>query len=131
MTLAFLGGCDPAMRERAEGAATSVTAAAFELCLDTLAHRSRARLLWSTTSAELAPLSDLACALRRALAAHDLPVEARRFSAHVTLARGFGARPARRFHDPVCWPVREFAMVASETRPDGARYRTLARWPLT
>jgi 2'-5' RNA ligase len=30
----------------------------------------------------------------------------------------------------VCWPVRDFVLVKSETRPAGPEYEVLARWGL-
>jgi 2'-5' RNA ligase len=31
---------------------------------------------------------------------------------------------------PICWPARDFVLVKSSLRPDGARYEELGRWPL-
>jgi len=32
--------------------------------------------------------------------------------------------------DPLIWPVRDFVLLRSRLRPDGARYDILGRWPL-
>jgi RNA 2',3'-cyclic 3'-phosphodiesterase len=71
-----------------------------------------------------APLAALHGALAQALRALGLPVEARPFRPHVTLARDAAgvvppARPAALY-----WPVRGYALVQSA----GGRYTTIARY---
>ena len=72
------------------------------------------------------PLLALHAALGRAIEALGLPVEARRYAPHVTLARkASGARP------PAClpawhWRVRGYRLV--ESLPGGAGYRAIARF---
>jgi 2'-5' RNA ligase len=57
----------------------------------------------------------------------------RPFRGHVTLARakrGVDLRPVAGQAISAAWPVKEVTLVASETRPDGARYRVLASYPI-
>ena len=63
--------------------------------------------------------------------------DARRFQPHVTLARSRTARDLRALVDvlgaaPVGerWRVDDVALLASDTRPDGARYTEVSRIPL-
>jgi 2'-5' RNA ligase len=77
-------------------------------------------------------LDALAAAVVRATAHVGAPPDPRPFTGHLTLARlraraacGIaGARLTARFE------VREVALVRSDTRPDGARYTTIATQPL-
>ncbi len=57
----------------------------------------------------------------------------RPWKGHLTMARGRrGADVRRRGGQPLSasWLADEFALVASQLGPDGARYRTVARYPL-
>ena len=49
---------------------------------------------------------------------------------HVTLARNVRGIQLPRLGEPISWAASEFALVSSELRPSGARYRTLATWPM-
>jgi 2'-5' RNA ligase len=69
-------------------------------------------------------------ALRAALRAGDLPAERRAFHPHVTLARRCRRDLAPRAMTPLAWRVETLTLMASETLPDGPRYRELACWPL-
>ena len=87
-----------------------------------------------------APLRELHALVGRQLEAAGFALDTKPFVPHITLARlGEGAsadtiaaflkqRPA-----PEARPVdcREFALYASDTLPEGARYRVLERYPLT
>lgn len=106
------------------------------------AHRARpatmgpatARLNRSVLAVPVAGVDDLGAALVEATGQLGAPVGPRRFTAHLTLARGRGRRPV-----PVelvgqvveaTWPVEELALVRSHLGPGGARYETLATFPL-
>jgi RNA 2',3'-cyclic 3'-phosphodiesterase len=61
------------------------------------------------------------------------PAEDRAFKGHITLARakpGVDIRPLAGETLAATWRVDEVTLVASDTRPDGARYQVLARVPL-
>ena len=130
LTLAFLGPVDAGMRTCAERAARSVSAPAFELEFQHIGYWPRPRVLWSAPARTPEALGGLVSMLREALAACGHEPEARAFRAHVTLARKLRG-PVNAFdHAPVCWPVSEFHLVESQTLAQGARYRSLASWPL-
>jgi RNA 2',3'-cyclic 3'-phosphodiesterase len=57
-------------------------------------------------------------------------VDDRPFKGHLTLARakaGVDLRPLAGLPFSATWPVNEITLVASETRPEGARYEVVAR----
>ncbi len=130
LTLIFLGACDPALRARLEEAATALRGEPFVLRLERLGHWPGPRVLWSAPAEVPEALRRLAADLHGAAGGAGLSLERRPFRAHVTLARKVGGRHRERPHRPIEWPVGEFRLVASETRPEGARYRCLRRWAL-
>ena len=72
-------------------------------------------------------LSMLHAALRRELAALELPVEDRPYRPHVTLARrAHGARPPAR--EPALRWVADSGYVLVRSLPGGAGYEILQRW---
>lgn len=85
-------------------------------------------------------LDPLVAAVRSATEELGQPPEDRPFRGHLSLARLRGRRPSaadRRRLSALAglpfawtWPVDRLTLVASETRPDGARYHVLAQRPL-
>ena len=67
-------------------------------------------------------LQDLQVALGQALQRYGLPVEARAFRPHITLARRAARATLAAPSSPERWPVSAYALVASA----GGRYRNLA-----
>lgn len=77
--------------------------------------------------------------LESGLKAIQIPFDKRPYKPHITLIRKADCRkdadsggqekknPAL---GPICWPARDFVLVKSSLRPDGARYEELGRWPL-
>lgn len=80
----------------------------------------------------VAGLDALAADVVDATARLGRPPDDRPFHGHVTLARAKRRLPRRVIGLPVAggWTVEEVAVVASDTRPDGARYHDVARLPL-
>jgi len=130
LTLAFLGACDQARRRCVEVAAARVGGSPFTLTLDRRGCWSRSGTVWSAPETTPAALLDLTEGLAEALAECGFTAERRRFHAHVTLARRVIGRQPSESHPPIRWPVDAFCLVASDTRPEGARYEVLRRWPL-
>ena len=130
LTLSFLGSVDAPARACLEGGAETVRAAPFTLTLDRLGHFPRPQVLWLGTEAPPPELLHLVEQLRQVQRGCALEPERRRFQAHLTLARKVRRRPRLGEVERVTWPVTDFALVASQTLPSGARYEVVARWPL-
>lgn len=132
LTLAFLGPLPLARQGDLEaiGTQAAAVAAPFLLTLDALGVFREAGVAWAGTHAVPDDLQRLFERLRALLRAAALPTERRAFHPHVTLAR----RCVRGLPDsamaPVAWRVESIALMASETLPEGPRYRELASWPL-
>jgi RNA 2',3'-cyclic 3'-phosphodiesterase len=78
-------------------------------------------------------LDSLAGAVLAVIAHIGEPAEDRPFKGHLTLARakpGVDVRPLAGEPFAATWPVDQVTLVASDTRPDGARYQILARAPV-
>ena len=76
-------------------------------------------------------LETLAAAVRDLSVSIGQPPDDRPFHGHLTLARaksGADLRSLAGGRIAGAWPVEEVTLVSSDTRPDGARYRVLARY---
>lgn len=130
ITLAFLGTTDARQRGCVERAADAIALPPFELTLDRVGHWPRPRVLWLAPGEQPPALLDLAASLRRGAIACGLRQEARPYRAHLTLMRKVARPPAELACRPLVWPIDRFALVVSETRPEGVRYTPLRFWPL-
>lgn len=131
LTLAFLGYVDAGRQTCLEREASAIQSPAFTLTLDQAGFWPRKGILWvgGTPPEELLALVR---ALQLGLTACGLEPETRPFQVHLTLARNVRRLRLERNHPiaPLAWPVRQFALVASQTLPDGARYEVLRIWEL-
>lgn len=126
LTLHFIG---PVPRARLAGLAPrlQVTAPRFGLVLSEVAHWAGGLLVLVPAAGEPQPdgLRALHASLAETLQAQGLPVEARPYRPHVTLARrAAGAQPPAQGLT-LRWPAAGYALVESRQG-----YRTLARYPL-
>jgi 2'-5' RNA ligase len=131
ITLAFLGIVSPAQQACMERVASTIQAPAFTLTLDQAGFWPRKGILWAGGTAPEGLLA-LVRELNQRLIACDFEPETRPFQAHLTLARDVrGQRLDRdRAITPLAWKVSQFALVASQTLPEGARYEVLKTWRL-
>jgi 2'-5' RNA ligase len=82
---------------------------------------------------------ELVRALESGLGKRGIPFDKRPYKPHITLLRNGDCHktfnpgeapnenPALK---PVRWLARDYVLVKSSLRPDGARYEELGRWPL-
>lgn len=132
LTLAFLGATDPPRRACLEQAAAALRIPPFTLRLDRYGYWRRSQVLWLGCGVPPAPLRHLVGGLRDAQQACAVTAETRPYAVHLTLFRKLRKPPGalRQMAAAVSWPVRDFALVASELDAAGARYRVLRTWPL-
>lgn len=129
-TLVFLGEVELARLEALKLAAEEVTAARFELCFDQARYWGHNHILYAAPGVVPPQLVQLVGELERHLIAHRFKFEQREYKPHVTLLR-----KARWSDDllpempPACWRVRDFVLLQS--KPGGAGYQVLARFPLS
>jgi 2'-5' RNA ligase len=129
ITLAFLGAVPAQRLPLLCDIAQAIQAEPFELTLDQAGCWGHNRVGWLGAQCVPTALADLAGRLAGALSGAGFALDARAFTPHVTLLRRAQctAPPAI---VPIVWPVTAFALVASVTEANGARYRILAEWPL-
>lgn len=131
VTLKFLGNVGDEDTERLCAAAAGMAGGRFTLRFDTLGFWSKPRLLWLGASRTPEALSALARELDElAERCCGCALEVRLFRPHVTLARKVGKPGRLGAVSPLDWRPESFVLAASETRPEGARYRVLRSWPL-
>lgn len=131
LTLAFVGDVAPGRLEALRDIAASIRLPAFAQSFDRLQCLPRKKIFWAAASAISPELRDLAAALNERLEAADFRTEDRPFAAHVTLLRHARCERMPQVESlHIEWPVRDFVLVESELRPEGAGYRVIGRWPL-
>lgn len=129
LTLAFLGQVQRSRLTTLQQAVRGLTVPPFRLCFDTAQHWPHNHIVYANPSAPPAILAMLVVELAACLRQAAFDFDDRAFHPHVTLLRNAhctGAPPAQ--PAPVCWDVRNFALVQSMTDAQGARYEVLARF---
>jgi RNA 2',3'-cyclic 3'-phosphodiesterase len=140
VTCKFLGPTEPDLVGEVEDAvrvsAGAVTAAQLGLTdLGAFPSPARARVLWIGLSDPAGALARLAGRLDDALAPLGFPVEARPFTAHLTLARfkvptRMDPLPALELTALSPFELDRIGLWRSHTSPKGATYERLAEFPL-
>lgn len=130
ITLAFLGDVPVAQVSCVEAAGAAASAARFALQLDSLGYFRTSRVVWLGAAQCPSALSELVSGLRASIARCNIPLDARPFAAHLTLARKVNRRPALGSVPAFTWPIDSFALVESTLSPKGASYVVRQRWPL-
>ena len=131
LTLAFIGEIARSRLPTLIDVGAALQGEAMTLVLDRLGGFRRAGVAWLGASRPPRELGTFAAALVRALAAAGVPCDERPFHPHMTIARRCRVPPDEQPVGPYAWAIDEFALMQSETGTEGARYRSLAKWPLT
>ena len=130
-TLVFIGNVEQFKLEALQLAAQEVSAPCFELCFDEARYWGHNHIVYAAPGGTAPQLGQLVGTLEQRLTAHRFKFEQREYKPHVTLLRN--ARwtdvplPAMQ---PVCWQIKDFALVQSGQQGGQANYRVLARFPL-
>ena len=130
LTLAFIGAWPVVRMPVLTDIGARIETQPIEVVLDTVGAFRRAGVAWIGVSTPPPALTLLASTLATSLAAAGVPVEARRFHPHLTLARRCHGAHAVETAGPYRWLADALTLVASETRPEGSRYSPLATWAL-
>ncbi len=124
LTLLFLGNVSSADIARLQNHLSRVASMPFHLMLDRWGQFSKPGILWIGPQQTPAPLQqlhgDVAAASRDVVSVRES-----RYIPHVTLFRKLQRLPPVDAFEPVAWLVDRFALVASNTRPQGVQYRVL------
>jgi RNA 2',3'-cyclic 3'-phosphodiesterase len=135
LTLVFIGEVENGQMEAIGHAASQASSASFDLNFDRVEcwrHNHIAHLgVCQPPEALFHLVGTLSAGLRDAGIAFD----ARSYVPHITLVRKadckrFGHANENPALLPIFWPARDFVLVRSSLRPEGARYELVGRWPL-
>jgi RNA 2',3'-cyclic 3'-phosphodiesterase len=132
VTVAFLGDVQQERVANVEaiGALSAAAAEPFVLTLERIGLFRNAGIAWAAPDEIPAALLRIVETLREALQAAGLRVERRAFRPHVTLARRCAGPLSGAEMPRIAWRVDALALMASETLPEGPRYRELKCWSL-
>lgn len=132
LTLLFLGNLPtsqiPLLSQQASQVVAALAIEPFAIRLDRLGLFPKARVAWIAPSQPPEALLQLEAALRAALAAEGIDVEARPYRPHVTLLRKCQAATTAEVA-PVVLRADALHLYESRSTPDGVRYLQLASWP--
>lgn len=130
LTLLFLGNVEAGKVDAVGDIAAGIEGEPFDLVLDTLGgfRQDNARILWLGPSESLPELTALHQSLRRQVEKIGLRVGAGTYRPHVTLIRkaNLQKKLPEDLNPCIRWAVRSCALIASELRPSGSRYKVLA-----
>jgi 2'-5' RNA ligase len=132
LTIAFLGEVPQQSVANVEaiGALAAAVAGPFVSTLDRVGLHRGAGIASIAPGETPAGLTRIFETLRQALQAAALRVERRDFRPHVTLARRCTRPLSGAVVAHIEWQVDALALIASQTLPEGPRYRELASWRL-
>lgn len=131
LTLAFLGNVNAETRTCLEEAATAIRLPPFTITLNHFGYWQQPRVVWLGTSDVPAGLAYLVGALEETMRNCGLKPESRPYRPHVTLLRKARGKPGVEDVPEMNWRAEGFALVLSESTPQGVRYRVLRQWDLT
>lgn len=125
ITLVFLGSVTEKQGQCVLTGARHIDVMPVTLTLDTLGWWQRPQVIW--LGAQMVPdaLVVLADKLRAVAGECGIKTDARPFSPHATLTRKVRKRPVLPEIAPVTWEVRDFCLVRSDTRAEGASYQQI------
>jgi 2'-5' RNA ligase len=128
VTLAFLGPVVITDLEAIQLAARRVPISPFELRLGPTGYFSSAKIAWLGPQESPDELERLIDALWSQLSGVGIGREDRPYRPHVSLARQADSCPATGLDEPLIWPVTGFALVTSDTTPEGSVYTLLEQY---
>jgi RNA 2',3'-cyclic 3'-phosphodiesterase len=147
-TLVFVGDVGHSRLEALQMAAQEASGKSFELCLDTAHYWGHNHIVYAAPAHVPQQLVHLVGVLEQCLTAHGFAFDRREYQSHVTLLRNASWTDAPKAGNPqpasgrvewspplpamkpVCWQIRDFALVRSAQQNGLANYRVLARFPL-
>jgi RNA 2',3'-cyclic 3'-phosphodiesterase len=130
VTLAFIGAWPVARLPTLLDAAANVHGEPMNIALDRLGAFRRAGIAWVGASLVPDASTRLAASLADALSAAGLTLDAQPYRPHVTLARHCRGPYPEGAAGPFGFDADRFVLMQSQTRAEGARYQSLATWPL-
>ena len=131
-TLVFIGHVEQSRLEALQLAAQEVNAEGFELCFDVARYWGHNHIVYAAPGHAPQHLVQLVGTLEQHLTKHNFKFDRREYKPHVTLLRNahWTDDPLPEMQ-PVCWQIRDFALVQSVQQNELASYKVLARFALS
>lgn len=126
MTLQFLGDVAVSQIDRIEARLACVTAFPFRLTLDRWGQFAKPGILWVGMDEPPAQLIELQSDVCSMLNQHTSAGKDKPYRPHVTLFRKVNHLPRVAAFEPIEWVVDRIVLVASDTHPDGVKYRVIS-----
>lgn len=130
LTLVFIGELEAARLPDLLALAAAVRVPAFEIGFDRVDCWRRNHIAHLGASQVPDALLDLVRQLEAGLDRTGVGFDRRAYVPHVTLLRKADCGKENPASEPLRWPARDFVLVTSSLRPEGAHYVELGRWPL-
>ncbi len=136
LTLVFLGDVEVGRLPELNLAVARVNCPGFDLAFDQEACWRHNRVAHLGASQPPPGLFDLVDRLSAQLRDAGFAFDTRPYVPHITLIRRADCarfpKPSNEnpAPEPIPWSAREFVLVKSSLRPEGARYEPMGRWPL-
>ncbi|MEE8320863.1 MAG: RNA 2',3'-cyclic phosphodiesterase [Gammaproteobacteria bacterium] len=130
ITLVFLGNIDEQQCRDVQQAASEISSRSFTLKLDRAGKWSRSKVIWLAHTTIPEELTSLVAELNESAINCRIQIENRPYRPHVTLARKVRGPVPPLDIEPFEWAIKSFALVQSETLPQGAQYAVIQNWPL-
>lgn len=136
LTLVFIGDVETGRLGELAEVAEKISCPAFDLLFDRAACWRHNHIAHIGVSRPPQALFFLVGQLSDGLRDAGLTFDARPYVPHITLIRKADCarfpKPANEnpAPEPIPWYARDFVLVKSSLRPEGARYEQLGRWPL-
>ena len=130
VTLVFLGVVDAVTELLIARSILDIYPKSFELKFDQLSFWSKPKVLCLTCSQMPIEIELLAVALTSAVASYGLPIEARPYAPHITLARHAHNLPDIKFEPIVLRPL-AFVLAESCGESEGVNYKVRQQWPIS
>lgn len=131
LTLMFLGDAIPPDVElKMRHAMRRISVAPFEFTLDQAGSFSGTDAWWIGSRQSSPELLALRESIRELIDEFVVAKDRKRFSPHVTIFRGVGAKLPSTSLPPFRWPVSEVALVRSHQFEKPARYEIVEKWAL-
>ena len=131
ITLCFLGSLNSVQLSGVTDAAGGLSAAAFEMTLDTPGYFPGPRVFWIGPHEVPGPLAELAAALAKIARRSGIALERRPFRPHLTLLRKCQESAMAPLRPPnVLLQCDRFSLMESRSGRNGVHYTPLGNWKL-
>jgi len=130
-TLVFIGNIAQSRLEPLQLAAQEVSGEGFELCFDVARYWGHNHIVYAAPVHLPQSLTQLVLGLEQSLIRHGFKFDIREYQPHVTLMRNahWTDFPLPTMQ-PVCWQIKDFALMQSVPQEGFTAYSVLARFPL-